>query len=184
MAVLWSLGRCPLSGRWATGTVNSSVSRGPDSSAGRTSVSAPQVSRWTPPLGNAKVCKDHPMLLISVHTYVCTLIQCEHYTFQWKTLLQWCRCWKWLEDFLWSRVTTMLWFLSEDQVTFDESTLYWKILTDFLGLLLIHKIFVLINITVNEHKFKYSKCGFHLSIEKEHSWSQTFCCCFGLTLAC
>lgn len=67
MAVWWSLGRCPLSGRWATGTVNSSVSRGPDSSAGKTFVSAPQDFRWTPPLGNAKVCKDHPMLLISVH---------------------------------------------------------------------------------------------------------------------
>lgn len=148
MAVWWSLGRCPLSGRWATGTVNSSVSRGLDSSAGRTSVSAPQVSRWTPPLGNAKVCKDHPMLLMC--TYLCLYVDTVWtYTFQWKTLLQWCRCWKWLEDFLWSRVTTMLWFLSEDQVTFDESTLYWKILNDFLGLLLTRTIYVLIKIIVN-----------------------------------
>lgn len=181
MAVWWSLGRCPLSGRWATGTVNSFVSLGLDSSAGKTSVSAPQDSRWTPPLGNAKVCKDHPMQLISLHIllFVCwySVYIC---IFQWRTLLQWCQCWRWLEDFLWSRATTMLWFLSEDQVTFDEST--EKFFNDFLGLFLTHTIYVLINITVNEDKFKHSKCWFHLSIKKEHIRSQAFRCCFDPTL--
>lgn len=79
MAVWWSLGRCPLSGRWATGTVNSSVSRGPDSSAGRTSVSVPQDSRWTPPLGNARVRSSIAAYkCTSTYTHVCVLIQCVH----------------------------------------------------------------------------------------------------------
>lgn len=79
MAVWWSLGRCPLSGRWATGTVNSSVSRGPDSSAGRTSVSVPQDSRWTPPLGNARVRSSIAAYKCTgTYTHVCVLIQCVH----------------------------------------------------------------------------------------------------------
>lgn len=154
MAVWWSLGRCPLSGRWATGTVNSSVSRGPDSSAGRTSVSVPQDFRWTPPLGNARVCKDHLLRLISVPVYILTFV-CWYSVymciFQWRTLLQWCRCWRWFEDFLWSRVTTMPWFLSEGQVTFDKST---EKLVDFSRPPQTHTIYLVINFTVNKHKFK------------------------------
>lgn len=45
----------------------------------------------------------------------------------------------------------MPWFLSEGQVTFDEST---EKLVDFSRPPQTHTIYLLINFTVNEHKFK------------------------------
>lgn len=169
MAVLWSLGRCPLSGRWATGTVNSSVSQGPDSSAGRTSVSAPQVSRWTPPLGNAKVCKDHPMLLISVHIlmfvpwYIVYIYISVEDTFAVVSMLEVIRGFSLIPghndamvpirgpgNFWWKYIVlkNSYWFLRSPPYPHN---------------LCPHK-----NYCKREHKFKYSKCGYHLSIKKEH----------------
>lgn len=48
----------------------------------------------------------------------------------------------------------MPWFLSEGQVTFDESTVK---LVDFSRPPQIHTIYVIINFTVNKHKFKHLK---------------------------